>query len=119
MTIETRVDGKRSAVFFKAAVRTEKTEFEAKVRNVSTGGALVEVELGQELAKDETGIFIRNGIEVGFNVAWSRPGQFGIRFMMDIDHTAMMRKITPMKTNIIRESNGRLALHSKPMARQT
>jgi len=113
MTIETRVDGKRSTVFFKANVKTEKTEFEATVRNVSTGGALVEVEPGQELAKDETGIFIRNNIEVGFEVAWSRPGKFGIRFMMDIDHTAMMRKIAPMKTNVIRESNGRPALKTR------
>jgi PilZ domain len=84
---ETR-KGKRSHVLFKATIRWRGGEGEARIRDLSRLGALVEMDRPPTL---HTGVlFVRGSISVGARIAWIAGQRAGLQFDSPIDEKKLL-----------------------------
>lgn len=74
---------KRARVLLAAKLRTAKGELDARLRDLSARGALIEC--GTPLSVGAKVIFARSGIEVPARVAWAGAGRAGLEFDAAVD----------------------------------
>jgi hypothetical protein len=75
--------GKRSRVLLAARLRTPSGEIDARLRDLSAKGALVECEATPPV--DDAVVFVRGEIEVPARIAWVGAGRIGLEFDAEID----------------------------------
>ena len=81
-------DGKRSRVLLSARLKTKQGEIEARLRDLSRKGALVECDenlpLGEEL------VFVRGATVVQARVAWTGGNRIGLEFLKPIQEAEVL-----------------------------
>lgn len=92
MSVETRVDGPRSSVFFIAKINIENKNHKIKVRNFSKGGALIEYDETLAFPKGTRGVLIRGESEIPFEVVWTTQGQSGLKFEREVTKEELVSK---------------------------
>jgi hypothetical protein len=79
---------KRARVLLTARLRTEEGEIEARLRDLSQKGALVEcqyyIPVGSEV------VFTRGNTIVPARVAWANGGRIGLEFLRSIDESEVL-----------------------------
>lgn len=92
MPVNTLAAGKRTAkrarVLLAARLRTAAGEFDAKLRDLSPKGALLECT--EPLAADTEVVFVRGGTIVPARVAWAAGGRVGLEFVRTINQTEVL-----------------------------
>ncbi len=80
--------GKRSSVLFKATILTSEQEVEARIRDLSKLGALIEMEdppaLGEQVR------FVRGNTSIAARVAWVGGNRAGIEFDKPVDERRLI-----------------------------
>lgn len=82
---------KRSRVLLAAKLRTESGEVEARLRDISRRGALVEC--ASPPAAGSMVEFVRGDVVVPARVAWSSPGRLGLEFQETIDEAELLIRL--------------------------
>jgi PilZ domain len=81
-------DGKRSRVLLAAKLKTKHGEVEARLRDLSRKGALVEcddnLKLGEEL------VFVRGATVVPARIAWTGGNRIGLEFLKPIQEAEVL-----------------------------
>lgn len=80
--------GKRSRVLFKARIRHSGRDSEARVRDLSPLGALIE--LNQAPPLDTRVLFVRGTIAAAARVAWTGGGRAGLEFDNPVNEKEML-----------------------------
>jgi hypothetical protein len=80
--------GKRSRVLFKATISLRGREFEARIRDLSTLGVLVEMD--QPPALGTKVLFSRGRLSVAARVAWAGGNRAGLQFETPVDEKALL-----------------------------
>jgi hypothetical protein len=90
--VNSGVGGKRAAkrarVLLAAKLQTPFGEFDARLRDLSQKGALVECTRSLEVGTEVT--FIRGATMVPSRVAWVAPGRLGLEFLFMIDEQEVL-----------------------------
>ena len=90
--VNSGVGGKRAAkrarVLLAAKLQTPFGEFDARLRDLSQKGALVECTRSLEVGTEVT--FIRGATMVPSRVAWAAPGRLGLEFLFMIDEQEVL-----------------------------
>ena len=79
---------KRARVLLAAKLRTATGEVDARLRDLSQKGALIEC--NQRLAIDDQVTFVRGDTVVPARVAWSGGNRFGLEFLRMIDESEVL-----------------------------
>lgn len=79
---------KRARVLLAARLRTSTGEVDARLRDLSQKGALIEC--NQRLAIDDEVVFVRGDTVVPARVAWSGGNRFGLEFLRMIDESEVL-----------------------------
>lgn len=104
----------RAPVCLMASIEVEGIETQVKLRNISTGGALVE---GQKLpGEGHRVVFRRSGTETPGIIAWSDGRFAGIRFNGEIVPENVMRKIRrPVQPPVSSDGYRRPGFRTRPL----
>ncbi|HEY0115079.1 MAG TPA: PilZ domain-containing protein [Allosphingosinicella sp.] len=79
---------KRARVLLAAKLQTPHGEIEARLRDLSRKGALIECSPAPPTGSEV--VFIRGPIAVPARVAWSLPGRVGLEFLYMIDENEVL-----------------------------
>jgi hypothetical protein len=90
--VNTEVGGKRAAkrarVLLAARLKTPLGEVDARLRDLSRKGALVECAQQPEVGSEV--VFIRGSTQVPARVAWASSGRIGLEFLLMIDEQEVL-----------------------------
>lgn len=87
-TVAVKRGAKRNKVLLAAKLRTASGEVDARLRDLSSKGALVEC--SHPLRVDEQVVFARGATVVPARVAWTSDGRVGLEFLDRIDETEVL-----------------------------
>jgi hypothetical protein len=79
---------KRSRVLLRATLQTPRGGLDARLRDLSCKGALVECDA--RLAMDEEVVFVRGGTSVPARVAWLGGNRAGLEFLQPIEESEVL-----------------------------
>ncbi len=79
---------RRSRVLLAATLETPQGDFDARLRDLSRQGALVE--FNGDLPAGTEVTFVRGRIRIPARIAWSAGGRVGLEFEYEIDETKML-----------------------------
>lgn len=122
MGVETFVSasdvGKRSAkrarVLLAVKIRTEGGEVDARLRDLSQKGALIEC--AHPLAVDEEVVFSRGATVVPARVAWTGAGKVGLEFRRMIDESEVLVQLGRGASNQPQQRFRRPRLHGEDLS---
>lgn len=80
--------GKRARVLFKATIRARDGESEARIRDLSKLGALIEMDAPPALDSDV--LFVRGRISAAARVAWMGGNRAGLQFESPINEKELL-----------------------------
>jgi hypothetical protein len=107
---ETR-KGKRSSVLFKATILSSEQEGEARIRDLSRLGALIEME--EPPALGEQVRFVRGSTIVAARIAWVGGNRAGIEFDKPVDERQLIAQ-PPSKSSILKPRLEPRGKHKRP-----
>jgi hypothetical protein len=100
---------KRNRVLLSAKLRTSLGEVDAKLRDLSQKGALVECD--ERLEVGEEVVFTRGATIVPARVAWTGGNRVGLEFLRMIDENEVLVQLGRGATNATQQRFRRPALH--------
>jgi hypothetical protein len=100
---------KRNRVLLAARLKTSAGEFDARLRDLSQKGALIEFE--QRLAVGDEVVFKRGATIVPARVAWSGAGRLGLEFNREIDESEVLVQLGRGPANASQQRFRRPGLH--------
>jgi|JI7StandDraft_1071085.scaffolds.fasta_scaffold130851_3 hypothetical protein len=111
---------RRDSMFMKATVRCDRINhsFDVVVRNVSSGGMLVDSKLDL-LNGDTVKVTLDNIGQVPGRVVWAQQGRFGVAFDVSIDPQQVRKpvKVKPVAATAPAPRRFVSRLHGKPILR--
>ncbi len=110
--VNSEVDGKRGArrsrVLLAARLETPHGEYDARLRDLSRKGALVEC--SSELPSGIEVTFVRGSTRVPARIAWSAAGRLGLEFHFPIDEHEVLVQLKRDSSSEARERYSRPGL---------
>lgn len=100
---------KRNRVLLAAKLRTATGEVDARLRDLSQKGALVEC--GAPLAVGDEVVFARGATVVPARIAWAGAGRMGLEFLRMIDESEVLVQLGRNSSNMPQQRFRRPALH--------
>ena len=82
---------KRARVLLSARIRTAEGDYDARLRDLSSKGALIEC--GVPAKAGDTVVFLRGAIGVPSRVAWATGNRLGLEFDQPIDENEVLVQI--------------------------
>lgn len=92
---ESKRSVRRARVLLAARLKTSTGEIDARLRDLSQKGALVEADT--ELAMGDEVVFIRGATSVPARVAWTAKNRIGLEFLEAIDEAEMLVSVSKPK----------------------
>jgi hypothetical protein len=89
---------KRARVLLAAKLKTDNGEVEARLRDLSQKGALIEC--NEPLAVGSEVVFTRGTTIVPARVAWSNSGRVGLEFLRSIDESEVLVQLGRSSSNV-------------------
>jgi hypothetical protein len=100
---------KRNRVLLAARLKTSLGEVDARLRDLSQKGALVECD--ERLSVGDEVVFIRSSTIVPARVAWTGGNRVGLEFLRMIDESEVLVQLSKTNNNAPQQRFRRPALH--------
>ena len=117
-TVGGKRSGKRARVLLAARLETKSGEIEARLRDLSQKGALVECLVVPPVGSEV--VFVRGATRVPARVAWAAADRIGLEFHHEIDENEVLvqlgKKPEPKPSALLRPGFGKLSPDDRRVA---